>query len=184
MPAAPQTASTAFGCRRTDRRRAFLAWPARARSRRSASTKAGRTTTSGPSSMPTPRRLPVEPAARCPAAAAAIHFPAAGAFPVAAALVVAVSSQAENAASVRVAAACGGGQGPVVTPGVVPPAAAALVEKTALARSFDGGAAVAAGENRPHPVTASTTASWTRGRNSRMALFSRVGWTRLVSRTT
>ena len=55
--------------------------------------------------MPTPRRLPVEPAARCPVAAAAVHFPAAEAFPVVAALVVAVSSQAENAASVLVAAA-------------------------------------------------------------------------------
>ena len=41
--------------------------------------------------MPTPRRLPVEPAARCPADAVAIHFPAAGAFPVAAVLMVAVS---------------------------------------------------------------------------------------------
>jgi hypothetical protein len=53
--------------------------------------------------MPTPRRLPVGSAVRCPAAAAAVHFRAAEAFPVAAALVVVVG-QAENAASVRVAA--------------------------------------------------------------------------------
>ena len=53
-----------------------------------------------------------------------------------------------------------------------------------LARSFDGGAVVPAGENRHHLLMASTTASWMRGRSSRIALFSRVGWTRFVSRTT
>ena len=74
--------------------------------------------------MPTPRRLPVEPAARCPVAAAAVHFPAVEAFPVVAALVVAVSSQAENAASVRVAAALAAARDLLSRPASFPPAAA------------------------------------------------------------
>ena len=86
-------------------RRESLAWPARARNPRSASTKAGRITTSGPSCSPTRRRLPAGWAARCRAVAAAVRFRAAGAFPVAAVPVAAEFSQAESAASVLAAAA-------------------------------------------------------------------------------